>query len=779
MSSHITRRLLLSTCLPVMILSLSASQKPAFAGFEWTPPEATEEVIMPDVPAPVVKGDALPSDEAAAPTIPTMEPVYEQPVMENTPENSGASSMKTRVFKPKDAAPPAEPPVEPAPAEMAAPAPTPAPVEPTPAPQDDSFLPMPHQAQTQEAPIYVEPEQLKAPPASQMHAQQAEIVPEVQHKIEQPAQEQMPAANPKENGELTINPFPLKEKSAVQENSSETVVLPTDTKKKLSSIEASDSQDSGEKIIWNENETYEVVEGFGKDMPLVMALGQIVPAKYAYFFGRGVNPGASVSWDGGKPWNEVLQHALAPLHIGIQVEDKKISLFMLNAPQTAPEEMQAPQEEAEIQEPAQAEPMQINEPSPAPQEQAAVIPMPEEAPKEEVVVVEEPAARVAPAPEEKAAETVVVVTPESPIAQDEKSKTQALQAQQLEKLSAPKTAPQDSPASNEVEQKKKNLEQAHPQAAEVLGMPTPILTADEPAPEAIQEEEIIVAEVAEPEPKAVVTADAPAQVLVPTPEDKTIVVEEIAVEQLPAKDVPAETILAADPKPIAEEAKVEESAAIAPASENPEKITWIEPKAQEPKPSVDAAAPAAADTPIAAPDQTSKTAADLNSAELAKITPTAAAKTSVEEPKAAEIAVVEDVVVAPVPQPQAAIEEPAPLTQITPPLEVIEVPKTEAVAVSEPQEDKQQDIEAAHKALSATRIWEGKKGDSLQKILQKWCKETKTQLVWNTSETYKLSQNVIISGTLDTALNVTFDQAIKNAPAYKLNKDGMPTLTIE
>lgn len=55
---------------------------------------------------------------------------------------------------------------------------------------------------------------------------------------------------------------------------------------------------------------FAVTEGFGSDVPLALALQQIVPADYSYGFATGVNPAIRISWDGGQPWNEVLQGAL-------------------------------------------------------------------------------------------------------------------------------------------------------------------------------------------------------------------------------------------------------------------------------------------------------------------------------------------------------------------------------------------------------------------------------------------------------------------------------------
>ena len=61
------------------------------------------------------------------------------------------------------------------------------------------------------------------------------------------------------------------------------------------------------------------VMGFGADIPLALALGQIVPAEFAYSFASNVNPGLKISWDGGKPWNEVLNEALAPHNLRADV----------------------------------------------------------------------------------------------------------------------------------------------------------------------------------------------------------------------------------------------------------------------------------------------------------------------------------------------------------------------------------------------------------------------------------------------------------------------------
>lgn len=57
--------------------------------------------------------------------------------------------------------------------------------------------------------------------------------------------------------------------------------------------------------------TYADAMGFGSEIPLAMALGQIVPPGFVYSFGENVNPGTLVSWNGGKPWDQVLLDALS------------------------------------------------------------------------------------------------------------------------------------------------------------------------------------------------------------------------------------------------------------------------------------------------------------------------------------------------------------------------------------------------------------------------------------------------------------------------------------
>ena len=70
--------------------------------------------------------------------------------------------------------------------------------------------------------------------------------------------------------------------------------------------------------------TEDVLDGFGSDMPLVIALQQVVPAGFQFSFASGVNPGAPVSWQGGKPWKAVLADMLSTQGLGFRVHNGNV-----------------------------------------------------------------------------------------------------------------------------------------------------------------------------------------------------------------------------------------------------------------------------------------------------------------------------------------------------------------------------------------------------------------------------------------------------------------------
>lgn len=66
--------------------------------------------------------------------------------------------------------------------------------------------------------------------------------------------------------------------------------------------------------------------GFGRDLPLALAMSQVIPPDYSYAFGQNVNVGSTVSWQGGKPWNEVLNDMLSPNGMRAVIQGKQITI---------------------------------------------------------------------------------------------------------------------------------------------------------------------------------------------------------------------------------------------------------------------------------------------------------------------------------------------------------------------------------------------------------------------------------------------------------------------
>lgn len=80
----------------------------------------------------------------------------------------------------------------------------------------------------------------------------------------------------------------------------------------------------------------EVLAGFGRDLPLVIALQQVAPAGYQFSFAPGVNPGAIVSWEGGKPWQHVMTDMLAPQGLEYQLQGNVVAVGQATGGAAAP-----------------------------------------------------------------------------------------------------------------------------------------------------------------------------------------------------------------------------------------------------------------------------------------------------------------------------------------------------------------------------------------------------------------------------------------------------------
>ncbi len=87
-----------------------------------------------------------------------------------------------------------------------------------------------------------------------------------------------------------------------------------------------------------------VVEGFADQVPLTVALQQILPQGYGYTLGDGVNPGQLVSWRGGRPWNQVLGDALGGSGLNYNVNNRLVMVGSnMAAPTVIAGNQQAPQ----------------------------------------------------------------------------------------------------------------------------------------------------------------------------------------------------------------------------------------------------------------------------------------------------------------------------------------------------------------------------------------------------------------------------------------------------
>ena len=58
-----------------------------------------------------------------------------------------------------------------------------------------------------------------------------------------------------------------------------------------------------------------IADGFGKGVPLRVALLQILPPALTARFGQGVDAEQAVDWSGGRSWQVVLRDVVQPLHL--------------------------------------------------------------------------------------------------------------------------------------------------------------------------------------------------------------------------------------------------------------------------------------------------------------------------------------------------------------------------------------------------------------------------------------------------------------------------------
>ncbi|MFP4313403.1 MAG: TcpQ domain-containing protein [Alphaproteobacteria bacterium] len=128
---------------------------------------------------------------------------------------------------------------------------------------------------------------------------------------------------PATSGRTMIKPFPILKKDQPQQ-----AFVPTEPMKTQAPAVQAAPMQSQEPLQSDK----EIALGFGKNMPLALALKQILPDNYAYAFSAGVNPGQLVSWNGGKSWDLVLKEALAPLNLDMYYQNKKVTIHNAQAP---------------------------------------------------------------------------------------------------------------------------------------------------------------------------------------------------------------------------------------------------------------------------------------------------------------------------------------------------------------------------------------------------------------------------------------------------------------
>jgi hypothetical protein len=70
----------------------------------------------------------------------------------------------------------------------------------------------------------------------------------------------------------------------------------------------------------------DVVHGFAKQVPLAVALRQILPPGYGFSVDPDVDLGVLISFQGGKPWRETLHDALEPAGLAMREQGQMVSV---------------------------------------------------------------------------------------------------------------------------------------------------------------------------------------------------------------------------------------------------------------------------------------------------------------------------------------------------------------------------------------------------------------------------------------------------------------------
>ncbi|MFK7838994.1 MAG: TcpQ domain-containing protein [Bdellovibrionales bacterium] len=308
------RRKTLLTVTACIVVGFSATH--AIAGFEWIPQKQAVEPPPPPVPVQV-----LPSDNIILP-LPADAELQEPVIMQQAPPPIAVIPEPVVVVQPP---PPA--PILP----MIEPEPMPAPpariaVVPREMPNTGVVV-VPPPAAFNTLPPLAPPQPILAPPPPM-----GAVVIESPETLKRP---------PFEMGKTRIvvpDDAPAGAVAHAEKKNAQIVAYPDE-----SSLRA--TQEPPVAFVTRATPTQTFVEpitnavGFADDVPLALALRQVVPADYAFSFGANVNPGLRVSWNGGRPWNEVVADMVTTLGYGVIVRGKTVLVVENNqamAPNLAP-----------------------------------------------------------------------------------------------------------------------------------------------------------------------------------------------------------------------------------------------------------------------------------------------------------------------------------------------------------------------------------------------------------------------------------------------------------
>ncbi len=309
MSSYHTKQFSRLLVPSAMVLSLVMPLE-AHAGFQWITPLQETPLAA---PTPVDKMPVTPKkDGPAAVQLPALEPVEPAPVAVSP---VAVQPQPAPVIEP---APVAVPPVEvkPQPAPVIEPAPQPAPVVTPPVVEPPHAEAAPNGAPVVVTPTVVEHDaamsQANQPvmdvvmPGAMPAATPVVSVAPVAEPVVTPVEPVVVADQPKQEMAVVapVAPVPVK----------------ADTSTMLASLEP------GAKI-----------DGFGKNLPLVVVLKQLLPKDHVFAFEQGIDPGVRVSWKGGKGWRRVLADTLQPAGLAAHEENNLVSVIHAVAPEAVPQ----------------------------------------------------------------------------------------------------------------------------------------------------------------------------------------------------------------------------------------------------------------------------------------------------------------------------------------------------------------------------------------------------------------------------------------------------------